>query len=445
MTDRTIPKLPALPLLGNLPDFRARRLDLLQRVYQECGEVGIFQVGVWPVVLMNRPADLATVLAEQADAFEKSPLSRRYLRLLFGNGIFVTEDAPHRRHRKLMAPAFQHRQIANYASVMAAHAETMQHHWQDGMEVDLAQEMMRLTLWVAGSTLFTIDLLQAADEIGAVVTDLTRLGSEVANRPIPIPLHWPTPRNRRLRAAIARMDALIYGMIAERRGTDHDPGDVLSMLLHARDDADGSGLSDQEIRDELITLLIAGHETAAMGLTWTWYLLMQHPRVYAQIRAEVDRVLGGRTPTVADVAQLPVTLRVFKEALRLYPPSWLIMRQARRAVTVGAYHLPDGMRVAISPYTLHRNPEHFPDPERFDPDRWTPENEANIPRYAYLPFGAGPHICIGNHFAMLEAQLVLATLVQRVTFELVPGQVIEPEPLITLRPKNGIRAIVRRR
>lgn len=444
MTYHAIPKLPAPPLLGHLRDFRTRRLDLLRRVQQECGDVGIFQVGVWPVVLMNRPSDLATVLVEQADAFEKSPLSRRYLRPLFGNGIFVTEDAPHRRHRKLMAPAFQHRQIATYAAIMSAYAEDIQQRWQDGQEVDLAQAMMRLTLWIAGRTLFTVDLLQAADEIGKVVTDLIRLGSEVANRPIPIPLHWPTSRNRRLRSAMDRMDARIYGLIAERRGVNRDPGDVLSMLLHAWDEEDGSGLTDQEIRDELITLLIAGHETTATGLAWTWYLLMQHPPIYQQLRAEVDDVLVGRTPTVADLAQLPMTLRVFKEALRLYPPAWIIMRQARQAVTVGEYDLPEGMRVAISPYTLHRNPAHFPDPERFDPDRWTPENEAKIPRYAYLPFGAGPHVCIGNHFAMMEAQLVLATLVQRVTFELVPGQQIAPEPLITLRPRGGIRVVVRR-
>jgi cytochrome P450 len=444
MTNLAIPKLPALPILGNMADFRARRLDLLQRVQRECGDVGIFQVGVWPVVLLNAPDDIATVLVEQPDAFQKSPLFRRYLRSWFGNGLFVREGEKHRQRRRLMAPAFQHRRVAQYAPTITNYAEHMQRQWTDGMEIDLADAMMRLTLWIAGSTLSHIDLLDAADEISAAITELADLVGEVAHRLVPVPMHWPTPRNRRLQATIERIDATIYRIIAEHRRQDQDHGDILSMLLQVRDEDNGAGLTDHEVRDELVTLLIAGHETLTAALAWTWYLLMQHPHVYQQVRNEVDRAVAGRTTTAGDLAQLPYTLQVLKESLRLYPPAWIIMRQARQPVDLDHYRLPKGMRVAISPYTLHRNPAYFSDPERFDPGRWTPEREAKLPRYAYLPFGAGPHTCIGNHFAMMEAQLILATLVQHVSFELVPGQTIEPEPLITLRPKRGLRVIVRR-
>ncbi len=397
------------------------------------------------MVLLNAPDAIATVLVEQADAFEKTPLTRQYLRPLVGNGLIVNEGAAHRQRRRLMAPAFQPRRMAAYATTITSYAQQIQNQWTDGREIDLADAMMRLTLWIAGSVFFHQDLTEEADEIHATVNELTHLANDVANRLVPVPLNWPTPQSRRLRAAIDRIDATLYRMIAAHRRTNQDYGDVLSMLLQVRDEDDGSGLSDQEVRDELVTLLVAGHETTATALTWTWYLLMQHPLMYQQLRDEVDQVLVGRTPTMDDLTHLSYTLQVVKESLRLYAPVWSILRQAKQAVDVGAYRLPEGMRVLVSPYTLHRNPAYFPNPDRFDPDRWTPENEAKLPRYAYLPFGAGPHICIGNHFAMMAAQLVLATLVQRVTFELVPGQTIVPEPLITLRPKGGVRVVVMRR
>lgn len=440
-----IPKLPSVPLLGNIADFRARRLALLRRVYQACGDVGIFQVGPWPVVLLNAPDDIATVLVDQADAFEKTPLMREYLRPLLGNGLMVNEGPSHRQRRRLMAPAFQHRRIMGYATTMTEYTEQMQREWTEERTIDLADAMTRLTLKIAGNTFVRSDVLNDADEISRTVNELARLANDIANRLVPVPMQWPTPQNRRLRAAIGRLDATMYRMIAEHRRADQDHGDVLSMLLHVRDEADGSSLTDHEVRDELVTLVVAGHEPIATALAWIWYLLMLHPTQYQRVRDEGDRVLAGRTPTVADLAQLPYTRQVVKESLRLYPPVWSILRQAKQNIALRTHHLPPGMRVLISPYTLHRNPTYFPDPERFDPDRWTTEHEAKLPRYAYLPFGAGPHICIGNHFALMEAQLVLATLAQRVTFDLMPEQSVEPEPLITLRPKGGIRVVVRRR
>lgn len=437
-----IPHLPGLSVLGNISEFRSQRLDLLRRVQQECGDVGVFRVGVWPGVLLNAPNDIATVLVEHADAFEKTPVSRRYLRSVVGNGVIVREGAPHRQRRRLMAPAFQHRRIAGYAATMVDHTEHMQGSWADGQELDLADAMMRLTLWIAGTCLFHVDLRDATDEIGATITDLSHIAIEVANRLVPVPMSWPTPQNRRLRAMIERMDTTIYQLIADHRRGGEDHRDVLSMLLRVRDEKDGSGLSDHDVRDELVTLLVAGHETTATALAWSWYLLMQHPGVYQRVRDKVDQVIQGRQPTAEDLPNLPYTLQVFKEALRLCPPSWVILRQAREAVSLEKYHLPQGMRVAISPYTLHRNPASFPTRSAAIP---TAGRLRTRPHYAYLPFGAGPHVCIGNHIALMEAQLILATFIQRVTFALVPGQQIAPEPLITLRPKGGIRVVVRRR
>jgi cytochrome P450 len=234
-------------------------------------------------------------------------------------------------------------------------------------------------------------------------------------------------------------------LIDERRKTAGERTDLLSLLLQLRDEDNGSGLSDHEVRDEAITLFLAGYETTANALTWTWYLLAQHPEIYTRLRAEVDQVLAGRTPTAADLPQLPYTLQVFKEAMRLYPPVHSIARQVARPFDLGAYHLSVGTIVAVSFYVLHRRPDYFPDPERFDPERFTPQAEKNLPRYAYMPFSIGPRLCIGNHFAMMEGHLLLTALAQRVTFKLVPDQKIIPEPLITLRPRDGIQMVVQRR
>jgi cytochrome P450 len=442
---RAIPKLPGLPFLGNIREFRSNRLDLLLRVSQECGDIGIFRVGPWPVVLVNSPEYVYNVLVANADAFEKAPLLRQHLRPLLGNGLVSSENEFHKRQRQLIAPAFQHHRIATSAEVIAAYAERIQDDWADGTTINIGDEMMRLTLWIVGKTLFGADVLSEAAEMRATLTTIAHVANDMANTLIRVPASWPTRRNQHFRQAITRLDATIGRIIEQRRQANHDQGDLLSMLLHAQDEDDGSFMTDQQVRDEAITLFIAGHETTAQALTWTWYLLTQHPAVYAQLRTEVDRVLGGRTPTSTDLPALPYTLQVFKEALRLYPPSWVILRQAQQSVGVGNYELPRGMRVAVSPYTLHRRPDDFPHPEEFDPDRFTLQAETHRPRYAYLPFGAGPRVCIGNHFALMEAHLILSALIQRVTFELVPRQQIEPEPLITLRPKGGIKVVVRRR
>jgi cytochrome P450 len=256
----------------------------------------------------------------------------------------------------------------------------------------------------------------------------------------------PTPNNRRIRRATAVLDDVVLGIIAQRRasavgGRVEDTGDLLSMLLLAENE-DGRAMDDRQIRDEAVTLFAAGHETTSNALSWTWYFLAQNPDVEARLHAEVDAVLDGRPPTVDDLKNLPYTEMILKESLRLRPPAWgLAGRTVLEETEIGGYTIPAGSTIFISPYQLHRLPEYFPDPERFDPERFTPENEKKLPRYAYLPFGAGPRVCIGNSFAMMEAHLILATVAQHVRLELVPGQEVEMAPLITLTPANGLKML----
>jgi cytochrome P450 len=422
--------------------YRSDRLRWLLDLSQQIGDFGTYQFGPWEGIMVNSSEYAHAVLVEQADSFEKLP-SLVFFRPLLGNGLLLSEHAFWRRQRKLAAPAFQHRRIASYAAVMADYAERAQQRWADGEELDVAREMTRLTMSVVGKTLFDTDVITEADDIGAALTVALRYVDAQTSTPLPTPISWPTPRNTHNRRAIARLDATIYRMIAERRASGADNGDLLSMLLLARDEG-GGGMSDTQVRDEAMTLFLAGHETTAVALAWAWYLLSQHPAIYARMRDEVLRALGGRPPTFDDLPSLPYTLQVFKETLRLYPPAYVIGRYATRDVDLGDRRLPAKTWIVISPYTMHRRHDYFPHPDRFDPDRFAPETEKRLPRCAYLPFGGGPRICIGNHFALMEGQIILATLAQRVAFELVPGQQIAPEPVVTLRPRGGIRMKVHR-
>jgi cytochrome P450 len=439
ITQTTIPTVPGLPLIGNLLDFRFNRLDLLLRMSRKCSDIGVFHLGPRTVIMLNTPELVHAVLVEHASDFEKTPNFRIHGRPLLGNGLLTSENEFHKRQRRLVAPTFQHRRIASYADIMVNYSEQIQQGWADGETIDIAREMMRLTLWIVGKTLFDADVLGEAEELGkALKVAMQRFSSEIGGL-VHIPYNWPTPGNWRIRKAVARLDATVYQMIEERRRSKEERGDLLSMLLSARDEDDGGFMTDKQVRDEAMTLFLAGHETTAVTLAWTWYLLTQHPEVYRRMRDEVDRVLGGRLPTFADLPQLPYTLQVLKESMRLYPPAYGFSRQAVRPVTIGNYHLAAGTLIAISPYAMHRRADYFPEPERFEPERFAPEAEQRLQRHAYIPFGGGPRICIGNSFALMEGHLVLATLAQRVSFELVPGQHIEMEPMVTLRPKNGIK------
>ncbi len=436
-----IPCVPGLPLLGNVLALRRERLELLQRISHQFGDIGAFHFGRSLVPLLNSPELVRQVLVDQSAVFEKTATVRALGTPVLGNSIFLSEGEEHHRQRRFLSPHFQHSRVLHYAEIMTHFTAHLQETWEEGETIDLADEMKHLTLWIISKVLFDADVFGEERELGEVLTYTFHHFADEMTNPFHLPQSWPTPRNRRADRAIARVNTSIYRMIEERRRNGRDHGDFLSTLLQAQDE----GLSDLEVRNETLSFFVAGHETMATALTWCWYLLSQHPDIYVRMREEGDHVLAGRLPTVADIPNLPYTLQVFKETLRLYPPVYAFTRGAVAPVQLGEYAIPEGTSVVISPYTLHRRSTFFPDPERFDPERFGPQQEQNIIQYAYIPFGAGSHKCLGMHFALLEGHLLLATLAQCLTFEFVGSGPIELEPLLTLRPKGKVSMRVRRR
>ena len=446
-TPKAIPALPAPPLIGNLPEFGRDRLGMFLRM-ASLGDVSIMHFGPFTGFLFNKPEHVHSILVEHAYDFDKGIAIHRTFRAAIGDGVFSSEGDLHRRQRKLMSPPFQPRHIAGYADIMAHYSELIQQTWRDGAVIDINEQMTALTMSIIGKALFDADVFTETDELGAAMTVTTEYVTHALSSLLPPPYNWPTPRNRRTHKAAAILRERVQRFIDERRADLQEAkrNDFLSILLRARDD-EGNPMSDEQVMAECLTLFGAGHETTATALTWSWYLLCQHPEAYQRVQREVDEVLQGRTPTYEDMARLPYCLQVFKEAMRLYPPAYAFSRRALREVEIDGYRVPKERVVLIAPYTLHRRPEYFPDPERFDPERFTPEREKQLPRYAYLPFGAGPRICLGLYFAMLEGQLLLATLAQRVNFSLVSGQHIQPDPEhhLALRPNGAVKVSVKRR
>jgi len=443
---KPIPSIKELPIIGSIPAYNKDRLEVFTRVVRECGDVGMFHFGPFPIIMFNSPKFVHSILVEHTYDFDKGVTMHNAFEPLIGKGLFISEGAFHRQQRKLMAPSFQPKQIQSYADTMVQYGKRLQETWQDEEVVDIGREMTHVTMSIVGKVLFDADVFTEADELGAAMTALLERANYALSHLFPIPLSWPTSRNKRVKRAIALLRKRLQQMIDERRASNEEKNDFLSILLNTRGE-DGSRMSDQQVMDEAVTLFGAGHETTATALTWAWYLLTQNPDVYSRLQQEVDTVLQGRSPTYADLTNLPYALQVFKETMRLYPPAYAISRVALHDIDLDGYYVRKNQTVGVCSYTMHRRPDYFPDPERFDPERFTPENEKRLPRYAYFPFGAGPRICIGNHFAMMEGHLLLATLAQRVTFELVPGQRIVPDPnkTITLRPKYAMKMVVRRR
>ncbi|HEV2126236.1 MAG TPA: cytochrome P450, partial [Chloroflexota bacterium] len=366
--------------------------------------------------------------------------------------LLTSEGQYHRRQRRLAQPAFHRRRLGGYAQVMAEYSVQQQQTWADGAVLDLAEEMRELTLRIAAKTLFDTEVAAEVQEISDALTESLRLYGW-ATLPFAAKLEPFLPfLTRRFERARTRLDATVYRMIAERRASGDDRGDLLSMLLLARDvdtvddvDGDGGQMTDQQLRDEAMTVLLAGHETTANALAWTWYLLSQNPQVQARFHAEVDVVLGGRAPEREDLPRLLYTRMVFSEAMRCYSPAWIIARRALEDCPLGAFLLPAGTLVLMSQWVTHHDSRHYPDPFRFDPERWTVDAAANRPRFAYYPFGGGSRVCIGEQFAWMEGVLVLATLASLWQFGLVPGHRVVALPSITLRPKHGIRMLAKRR
>jgi cytochrome P450 len=444
-TPKRVRYIRGYPLVGSLPDFSKDRLGLLQRMARE-GDVWGIHFGPFPVILFNKPEHVHSILVEHAYDFDKGLAVHNVFRPVIGDGIFSSEGDFHRHQRKLMAPPFQPRHIASYAEIMGHYGEQIQQSWTDGAVIDVNRQMTNVTMSIIGKALFDADVFTETDELGAAMTIITEYVARALSTLLPPPYSWPLPRNRRMHKAVEVVRNRIQRFIDERRNSSMERNDFLSILLQAKDE-DGKPMSDEQVMAECATLFGAGHETTATALSWTWYLLCQHPESYQKVQQEVDSVLQGRTPTYDDLARLPYCLQVFKEAMRLYPPAYAFSRRALRDVEIDGYHVPKGRVVLLAPYTLHRREEYFPDPEKFDPERFTPEREKRLPRYAYLPFGAGPRICIGMYFAMMEGHLLLATLAQHVSFSLVPSQSIEPDPVhhLALRPNGAVNVVVKKR
>ncbi len=440
---KPIPGIRESPLLGSMRAVQRDRLAFFARM-ATCGDIGRFHFGPFTGYFVNSPELIHALLVERDHDFEKGWPQRLAFRPVTGDSILILEGSRHRDERQALAPAFQPRPLAHYADAMAACIEARQRGWHDGATLDLGHEMTSLTMAIVGRALFDADLTNVDDALGTAIMAAMQHVEHAIVQIVPPPIWPPTARNRRTRAALATIRRTVQGMIDQRRADGEDRGDFLSMLLGARDAA-GRPLSDEQVRAEAITLFIAGHETTAQALTWAWYLLATHPESYARLRAEADAVLGGSTPTVDHLPQLPYALQVLKEAMRLYPPVTAIARISLRAVDLDGYIIPARQSVLLSPYTLHRRRDLFPDPERFDPDRFTPEREKALPRHAFLPFGAGSRVCIGSHFALMEGQLALATLAQRATFALAGEQNPRPVPTVTLRPDPAITVTVHRR
>jgi cytochrome P450 len=431
-------------LWGSLRDFTSDTLNYLREIH--CyGDMAHTRFGPFNIYFANSPASIHEVLVTNADKFQKSSVTKWALKRVLGTGLFTNDGDFWKRQRKLVQPAFHSKRIGAYADVIVNYTQAMVDEWQEGTTLEIDHEMTELTMRVITKTLFDADVAKEAHEISEVITELLAIVNNRSNSLIAYPDWLPLPQNRRLKRLVERLDQLIQGYIDQRRASGEDKGDLLSMLLMAQDEDDGGQMTDKQVRDEAITLFGAGHETTAVALTWTWYLLSQHPEIEAKLHSELDAVLGGQLPTLEDLARLPYTQMIIKEAMRLYPPAWGTSREATEEVTISGYPIKKRENIVINIYGVHYDEKYFPEPEKFDPERFSPENEKNIPKYAHIPFGAGPRVCIGNMFAMMEAQLVLATVAQRLRLTLATGHQVVPTRMFTLRPKFGMKMIVAER
>ena len=428
----------------NLPFYLLRRffrpgnpIVLFQHLAQTYGHMAHYRLGRSHIVFVNEPEFIHEILINQPQHFIKERTQRR-MKILLGEGLITSDGEVHRRQRRIAAPAFHRQRIQAYGAIMVDRAAHMRGQWQPQQPIDIASQMMQLTLEVVARTLFntdaTGDVLQINDQVNVIM--------QLYNYLIALPraeayLHWPLPGLVRFRRARGRLDKVVQRMIADHRADGVDRGDLLSMLLASRDEeSDHSGMTDEQLRDEVLTIFLAGYETVANALTWTWYLLSQNSEAEVRMHAEIDAVLGReRLPTLEDLPRLRYTEMVLAESMRLYPPAWAMGRQSIADVELGPYRFPAGTYFFFSQYIIQRSAEYFPEPLRFDPDRFLPEHKARRHRFAYFPFGGGGRQCIGEAFAWMEGVLMLATIAQQWGLRFVPGQTVDVQPKITLRPK----------
>ncbi|MEP6570671.1 MAG: cytochrome P450 [Acidobacteriota bacterium] len=431
-------------ILGVMPEFNRDMLGFIERMRNH-GDVVRMRFFYLTAHFLYNPDHIECVLATNARNFIKSrSLRTPFFRRLVGNGLLTSEGEEWKRQRRLAQPAFHRQRISAYGEVMVEYAQRMIAGWKPGEGRDIHRDMMRLTLEIVVKTLFDADISGDADKVGRVLSQMVKPFASQATLKWILDNRLPTPTHRRFNAAAREIDNIIYRLIAERRASGSDKGDLLSMLLAARDE-DGSQMTAHQLRDEVMTLFLAGHETTALTLSWTWYLLAQNPEVEKNFHAELDEVLGDRLPTMADLPRLQYTEKIAKESMRLYPPAFGVGREAVEDFELGGYHIPAGSQLFMFQWAMQRDARYFVEPERFYPERWTAEFTNALPKYAYFPFGGGPRACIGNYFAMMEVVLLLATIGRRFRFSPLREHPVGLMPGMSLRPTNGIKVVVEKR
>lgn len=427
---------------GFLAVMRDDPLRFLMDCARRYGDVAEMQFPPWRSFLVTRPDGIKHVLQENHRNYWKGIVFAK-LKRVGGEGLVFSDGDLWRRQRQLVQPAFHRERIAAMVGMMAETTAAMLDQWQSHaaaqQPLDVAVEMSNLTLEIVSKALFGVALGPDKTAFTEAVTGGLAYANHLVNHMFALPLAIPTPANRRGRRAIAELDRIVWKIITQRRNEHTDRGDLLTMLLSARDAETNEAMNDKQLRDECVTFLVAGHETTAVALSWAWHLLSAHPSAERQLHAEVDGVLGERAPTLQDLAELPYTRMVLEESMRLFPPVWATNRQAYADDEVAGHQILAGSTVTVSPYVTHRDPKLWEDPERFDPERFTPERSAGRPEWAYFPFGGGPRGCVGRQFAMLEGQIALAMVARRFRLQSIPGHPVEMHPILTLRPRHGVR------
>ena len=431
-----------LPFVGNILEFRRDQLGYLQRLQQTYGNMATIYIGKIPIVLLFRPEHVRYVLTENPRNFTSREVAEG-LRQLIGDGLITIDGETHREQRRRVQPAFHKKRVESYAQTMVQFTEEMLEKWQAGTRIDVARAMQELTLRIVAKCLFNVDLSDQVNRLGGAFTQILNNPTGMLEGFLNVRIDLPFTGYGRRMEAKRRVDAFIYELIEQRRVEKEDKGDVLSMLLAAQEG--DNALTNTQVRDHTMTFVSAGHETTSNALTWTFYLLSEHPAVREKLLNELKSVLAGRPPTVDDLPKLPYLEWVLNESMRLYPPAWTQGRRATEAFDLDGVHFPAGTMVMFSQWVIHRLPDIWGDPQAFRPERWDPTGDPDgqkVPPWSYFPFGGGPRICIGMPFAQLEAKLLLATILQRYTPRTAPGYRLELNPVITLRPRHGMPMIL---
>lgn len=428
-----------LPLLGVAPMLRRDPIGYLTRLARTYGDIVQFRVLDRQIYLLNHPDYIREILVTRQNNFTKTPTLRRAKRF-FGEGLLTSEGEHHVRQRRLLQPAFHRERLHSYGAVMTAYAREARDRFAPHTEIDMKGEMMRLTLAIVSRSLFDSDIEGDARHVGVAMAELLRSFRVFLLPFAQLIRRLPLPRNRRLDKALASVKQIVDRMIQEHRTAGPNKDDLLSTLLSIRDE-DGSALSDEQLRDEILTLFVAGHETTALALTWTWYLLSRNPQCEKRMHDEIDSVLGGRMPAFEDIPHLVYTESIIAESLRLYPPVWLMGRMAKEDFELNGVAISKGSICLMSPYLMHHDTRFFPDPERFDPQRWSPELRDARPKFSYFPFGGGTRVCIGERFAWAELILVIATFAQKWRFRMAADSPVMPVPRLTLQPSQAVRML----